>query len=399
MEMTAPEKLFELVSKTGSLISMAEAAKRLLEPTRSQELIKILGAIQSDEKPSLEGKYRFNVMLGVAKEVGEPQRTEELLKIFTKESIDSSHRARQAAKLMSEPKRSELLNQILALHVSRGDYNEAEKTAGNLGQSLTESQVESMLSGHIKSGCYQAAVDLALMLGRKLSTAELSVVFERMKEYVGVAGYQLVEIAKQFSEPQRKQELTKLLADFLVGTGDLDSALSVVKALGRRLLPAELDQLMEYWIKHYQYNRVCELEDRLKRLGYKRILTSAELEKLLQRQISQGWAWDDKITSRLGRTFTVEELQTMIDLQANAGNLGSASAIAKKLSEPKRTEELEKILKMQTEQAELKGAIDTAVILGRSLTTAELMIVLEKQISEGATEDAKKTAEMLLKIQ
>lgn len=397
MEPITAEKRFELVSKTGSLSLMTEAAKPLPEPRRSQELITILRAIQAGENPSLDGKYRFNVMLETVKQLSEPHRTAELVRVFDKQKIDSSHRARQAAKLMSEPKRSELLNQMLTFYIGKGEYDEAKQTANYLGRSLTQRQLESMLTKHINSGSYASAKQIVKLLERPMTDVELNTVFEKMKgqpweEYV------LVEVANQFSEPQRKQKLDQLLAGFLED-GNLDGVLSSVEALGRRLLPAEVEQLMKYWVDHYHYNRVCELEDRIKRLRYKRVLTNEELEILLRREILQGWAWDDKILKRLRREYTDEELAIMIGLQVQAGYHDSASAIAKKFAEPRRSEELEKILKLQIAEGVYKSVVETAGMLNRELTEAELTLMLEKQISDGTTEDAIKTAEMLLKIQ
>lgn len=108
-------------------------------------------------------------------EKGLNERAYELISAMGKE-----RHLEAASKLLTEPRRGEVLVQILKGFIADGDLKNAEKTAAAIGRTLTTDEHELILEQQIAKASYFFASDTVKRLERKLTKEELVRLLENM---------------------------------------------------------------------------------------------------------------------------------------------------------------------------------------------------------------------------
>lgn len=258
---------------------------------------------------------------------------------------------------------------MLFVSIKRAGFEKVQKIAEALGRKLTRDELEKMLEKYIKGGCFHDAQKTVkkLRIRGKLTQDELKEIFSTTENLNTER-----EVAKEFSEPKRTEELEEVFKRSKRCANNYSSiceAYKVAEVLGREVTQDELREMISNFYSKFEADKVIEIIKKLNEPNRTR-----RLNELITQCVRMDYFSDAQEAIRelneLDRTIRSKEI---IARYIEDRKLDYALEIAKELNEPDRTSELEYILTKYIENRKIDKAQETVEAIGRKLTKDELI--------------------------
>lgn len=361
MKQSLKEEFYELVCKKGDNVRAASiAAKIFLEPKRSEQILKLLWSY--NDGPSERIFYtRF-----IADLLSEPTRSQELAKILEEckasGNLDEAH---ETAKYLGRKLTGKELEDFLRSFIERGNFVQANEVAVLLGRELTTEEARKGFDVRLEKGNYEGAQNAAESLPEDERVAAFDRVLRSCIERGNLQGAIRTAHSQYFQRDLTLDELKEIL-EAQMAKGCSSDARKTVAMMG--VTESSMVAIQKILEEDINRGNVTEAMEMAKLLGRK--LSVPEFQEMIFTLIRWGLVESAyEVTAYLPKEERAKAVRAVIKASLEYGyRLRFASEIAESLSEPDRSTWLLAILRKQLQGRDsLSDSCETVDMLIASL--------------------------------